>query len=109
MAPEIIQGKQYDSSADIWSFGITALELTQGRPPRSRETPQKVLLKTCVICHFDPLCSLLGSVRDAPPTLDRNSGEHKYSRTFKETIESCLNKDPTCRFISFFVRICHFH
>jgi serine/threonine-protein kinase OSR1/STK39 len=46
MAPEIIQGHQYDSAADIWSFGITALELTQGRPPRSRETPQKVLLKT---------------------------------------------------------------
>lgn len=48
MAPEIIQGKQYDSSADIWSFGITALELTQGRPPRSREPAQKVLLRTYV-------------------------------------------------------------
>ncbi len=46
MAPELIQGQNYDSSADIWSFGITALELTQGRPPRSRESPQKVLLKT---------------------------------------------------------------
>ena len=46
MAPELIQGRQYDSSADIWSFGITALELTQGRPPRSRETPQRVLLGT---------------------------------------------------------------
>jgi len=48
MAPELIQGHQYDASADIWSFGITALELTQGRPPGSRETPQKVLLKMCV-------------------------------------------------------------
>jgi len=46
MAPELIQGRQYDSSADIWSFGITALELTQGRPPRSRESPQRVLLRT---------------------------------------------------------------
>lgn len=50
MAPELIQGRQYDSSADIWSFGITALELTHGRPPRSREPPQKVLLKTSVFC-----------------------------------------------------------
>lgn len=48
MAPELIQGKQYDSSADIWSFGITALELTQGRPPRSRESPHAVLLQTSV-------------------------------------------------------------
>lgn len=53
MAPELIQGRQYDSSADIWSFGITALELTQGRPPRSRESPQRVLLSMCVtFCTF---------------------------------------------------------
>jgi serine/threonine-protein kinase OSR1/STK39 len=48
MAPEVIKGKQYDASADIWSFGITAIELTQGRAPRSRETLQKVLLRTSV-------------------------------------------------------------
>lgn len=51
MAPELIQGKQYDSKADIWSFGITALELTQGRPPRSRESPQRVLLRMCVFLY----------------------------------------------------------
>ena len=45
MAPEVIQGKQYDSSADIWSFGITALELSQGRPPHSRDTPHTILLQ----------------------------------------------------------------
>jgi len=48
MAPEIISGKQYDAKADIWSFGITAIELCQGRAPRSRDTPAKVLLRTCV-------------------------------------------------------------
>ncbi|KAJ3513546.1 hypothetical protein NLJ89_g2888 [Agrocybe chaxingu] len=82
MAPELIQGKQYDSSADIWSFGITALELTQGRPPRSRESPQRVLLKT---------------IQEAPPTLEREGGTYKYSRAFKEVIDSCLVKDPTQR------------
>ena len=51
MAPELISGKQYDAKADIWSFGITAIELTQGRAPRSREAPARVLLKTYV-CHF---------------------------------------------------------
>ncbi|KAJ4476665.1 kinase-like domain-containing protein [Lentinula aciculospora] len=82
MAPELIQGKQYDSSADIWSFGITALELTQGRPPRSREPPQKVLLRT---------------IQDDPPTLDRESGTYKYSKGFQEMVESCLVKDPSKR------------
>lgn len=82
MAPELIQGRQYDSSADIWSFGITALELTHGRPPRSREPPQKVLLKT---------------VQNEPPTLDREGGVFKYSKAFKEIIDSCLTKDPSKR------------
>lgn len=83
MAPELIQGKQYDSSADIWSFGITALELSQGRPPRSRETPHAVLLQT---------------VTDAAPTLDREGGTHKYSRAFQEIVSMCLEKDPTKRY-----------
>ncbi|KAG6866857.1 hypothetical protein C0991_008793 [Blastosporella zonata] len=82
MAPELIQGHQYDSSADIWSFGITALELTQGRPPRSRETPQRVLLRT---------------IQDEPPRLDRDGGAFKYSRALKELVESCLVKDPSTR------------
>ncbi|KAJ7693660.1 kinase-like domain-containing protein [Mycena rosella] len=74
--------RQYDSSADIWSFGITALELTQGRPPRSRETPQRVLIKT---------------IQEAPPSLDRDRGTFKYSRAFKEIVDSCLVKDPSKR------------
>ncbi|KAH9487081.1 Serine/threonine-protein kinase fray2 [Psilocybe cubensis] len=82
MAPELIQGKQYDSAADIWSFGITALELTQGRPPRSRESPQRVLLKT---------------IQEDSPTLDREGGVYKYSRAFKEVVDSCLVKDPSKR------------
>ncbi|KAJ7462747.1 kinase-like domain-containing protein, partial [Mycena galericulata] len=82
MAPEVIQARNYDSSADIWSFGITAIELTQGRPPRSRESPQKVLLKT---------------IQEAPPSLDREGGTYKYSRAFKEIVDRCLDKDPSKR------------
>ncbi|KAJ2920280.1 hypothetical protein MD484_g71, partial [Candolleomyces efflorescens] len=82
MAPELIQGKQYDASADIWSFGITALELSQGHPPRFRESPQRVLLRT---------------LREDPPTLNRDGSSYKYTRAFKEMVDSCLVKDPSKR------------
>ncbi|KAI0374526.1 kinase-like protein [Pilatotrama ljubarskyi] len=82
MAPEVINGKQYDASADIWSFGITAIELAQGRAPRSRMDPHKVLLLT---------------VTDEPPKLDRNAGPNRYSSAFAEIVGMCLNKDPAKR------------
>jgi serine/threonine-protein kinase OSR1/STK39 len=102
MAPELISGKQYDAKADIWSFGITAIELTQGRAPRSREDPSKVLLKTCVVSklttiyHFSNLILSL-SVQEASPEFQRESGRHKFSRQFKEIVERCLEKNPAKR------------
>lgn len=101
MAPELIQGKQYDFKADIWSFGITALELTQGRPPRSRETPQRVLLRTYVevfSTQFDHSSLFKRRIQEEPPTLNRDGGTFKYSRTFAEIIDWCLNKDPSKRY-----------
>ncbi|RPD81649.1 kinase-like protein [Lentinus tigrinus ALCF2SS1-7] len=82
MAPEVINGKQYDASADIWSFGITAIELAQGRAPRSRLDPHKVLLMT---------------VTEEPPKLERNSGPHRYSSAFAEIVAMCLTKNPSKR------------
>jgi len=82
MTPELISGIHYDSSADIWSFGITGLELAQGRAPRSRESSRTVLSQI---------------VEAAAPTLDRQGGVHKYSRAFKEIVERCLAKDPSLR------------
>ncbi|KAG2077062.1 kinase-like protein [Suillus decipiens] len=82
MAPELIQGHRYDSKADIWSFAITAIELTQGRPPRSRESAHDVLLQT---------------VQGKPPKLDSVGGIHQYSRAFKDVVDSCLEKDPSKR------------
>lgn len=32
-----------------------------------------------------------------PPTLDRESTKHKYTKTFKDMIDMCLHKDPTKR------------
>eukprot|EP01062_Namystynia_karyoxenos_P019122 TRINITY_DN17167_c0_g1_i1.p1 TRINITY_DN17167_c0_g1~~TRINITY_DN17167_c0_g1_i1.p1 ORF type:complete len:647 (+),score=173.45 TRINITY_DN17167_c0_g1_i1:155-2095(+) len=81
MAPEVLTLRGYRKSADIWSLGITALELAFGSPPYSQHQPMKVM---ALILKADP------------PTVD-SCGPNSFSPAFKDFVAQCLQKDAAAR------------
>ncbi|KAI8869434.1 sterile 20-like kinase 3, partial [Ramicandelaber brevisporus] len=84
MAPEVISRKEYDSKADIWSLGITAMEMAHSKTPYSDLHPLKALIKI---------------PQDDPPQLhavDESTGRY-FTNEFCDFVKCCLVKDPNER------------
>ncbi|XP_058834413.1 myosin-IIIb-like isoform X4 [Topomyia yanbarensis] len=80
MAPEVIACEQqldqsYDSRCDVWSIGITAIELAEGDPP---------------LCELHPMRALFQIPRNPPPKLNH---PELYSAMLSDFISECLVKD----------------
>jgi len=90
MAPEVIdpsiaQGG-YDFLADIWSLGITCIELAYGNAPYSQHRPNQVIV---LILNNEPPSLEKPRVATATP--------RTFSSTFVDFVSRCLQHDPTKR------------
>ncbi|XP_039768288.1 nik-related protein kinase isoform X3 [Ornithorhynchus anatinus] len=79
MAPEVIACDEnpdstYDYRSDLWSLGITAIEMAEGAPP---------------LCDMHPMRALFLIPRNPPPKLK----SRKWSKKFLNFVESCLVKN----------------
>ncbi|XP_006904087.1 nik-related protein kinase [Pteropus alecto] len=79
MAPEVIDcdedpRRSYDYRSDVWSMGITAIEMAEGAPP---------------LCNLQPLEALFVILRESAPKV-KSSG---WSRKFHNFMEKCMIKN----------------
>ncbi|XP_059159918.1 serine/threonine-protein kinase 3-like isoform X2 [Physella acuta] len=79
MAPEVIQEIGYDCVADIWSLGITALEMAEGKPPYGDIHPMRAIFM----------------IPTKPPPSFRKPD--KWSPEFIDFVSKCLVKNPELR------------
>lgn len=79
MAPELIKGTAYDAGVDVWSLGITVIEMTDGDPPLMSQPVMRALL--------------LITVQPAPTT----KAPSKFSKDLLHFLSKMLVKDPSRR------------
>lgn len=78
MAPEVIKGIAYYNKADIWSLGITCIEMAQGQPPYYHIPPTRAMFV----------------ISTKPPTAD---GLSEVPEDFVDFVSKCLTVDDTTR------------
>jgi len=79
MAPEVIEEIGYDCVADIWSLGITALEMAEGKPPYGEIHPMRAIFM----------------IPQKPPPSFREPD--RWSTEFIDFVSKCLVKEPDDR------------
>lgn len=82
MAPEVMLQEEYGPPSDIWSLGITLLEMAHGAAPFAKYPPMKVLMMT---------------LQGPPPQLEAQRGCRQFSKAMREVVALCLQKDPALR------------
>jgi mitogen-activated protein kinase kinase len=83
MSPERIEGKKYQIQSDVWSLGMTLMELAIGKHPFSAADGGQL-----------PIIELLGLIVKADaPTLPPGG----FSPEFEDFMAKCLIKDPEAR------------
>lgn len=98
MAPEVMeQINGYDYKADIWSLGITAMELAKGYAPYAKYPPMKVLILT--IQEDPPSLDTYDEEDgdDADDWLDSCENAEEFSTSFRSFVDGCLQKNPSKR------------
>jgi len=79
MAPEVIKEEQYNGKADIWSLGISVIEMAEGKPPHHEIHPMRAIFMI--------------PAKDAPTFQTPN----KWSADMVDFLGKCLVKDPNRR------------